>query len=163
LAILSASSMSVFVRYPPLGHSRSDTAGPGASPYSSAKSVGPTTATRRPPARAWSTIVGASTRPENQLVVTPLTGCVAPVRIVVQFGYESEGWGAVSVTSAPYERRMSSVGMSLRETSSRIPSTITSTTCLTSCGPGVVSVDPSEGGTCAETNGLRYSTTCAHE
>ena len=72
--------------------------------------------------------VGASSRPVCQFVVTPLIVGEAPVRIVVQFGKLSDGCGTVSDRSLPYARRVFSAGIAERETSSRIPSTMTSTT-----------------------------------
>ena len=96
-------------------------------------------------------IVGAGTRPVNQLVVTPEIVGPAPVRIVVQLGNESDGCGTVSATSVPYVRSMLSEGMSERETSVRMPSTMMSTTRPASAGPGGGVVDSSDCGTRADT------------
>ncbi len=96
-------------------------------------------------------MLAADTRPAYQLVVTPLMVCEAPVRIVVQLGYDSEGCGATSDTSAPYVRSVFSVGMSVRDTSSRIPSTITRTTLCDSAAAGVVFRDLRLGGTSRDT------------
>ena len=98
--------------------------------------------------------VGASTGPEYQLVVTPLIVGDAPVRIVVQFGNDSDGWGTTSDTSVPYVRSVFSEGMSERDTSSRMPSTMTSTTRPASGAAGAGLPDRSAAGTARATYGL---------